>query len=94
MLKQVGSIVRGLIASEDGVRKQAILPVAWVGAVMMAAAVVLMPEKAQADTCWAAWHCNNHHSYWCKDSCAESCTGSSGWACLRYGSGPYRCKCL
>ena len=45
MLKQVGSIVRGLIASEDGVRKQAILPVAWVGAVMMAAAVVLMPEK-------------------------------------------------
>ena len=83
-----------VLASEDAVSKQAILPVAWVAAVLMAAAVVLMPEKAQAETCWAAWHCNNHHPYWCKEECRVSCSDTSGWACVRYGSGPYRCKCL
>ena len=94
MLKYVGGILRQFVTSEDGVSQQAILPVAWVGAVLMAAAVVLgMPDKAHADVCWADWGCDNYHAYWCQGECADtSCTGG-GWACVRYGSGPYRCKC-
>ncbi len=95
MLRRIRSVVGGFIANEDGVRKQAILPVAWVAAVLMAGAVVLsMPEDAQADTCWGAWGCNSHHAYWCKDDCDASPCDGGGWACVRLGSSPYyRCKC-
>ena len=96
MLKRIGNLVGGFIASEDGVRKQAILPVAWVGAVMMAAAVVLsMPEKAHASVCWARWGCENHSTYWCKGICDQECPSEiTGWTCTRYGSAPkWRCKC-
>ena len=96
MLKQVFRFLVGFIASEDGVRKQAILPVAWVGAVLMAAAVVLsMPEKAHADYCWTAWDCDldTTPKIDCDDWCEDECyTYSSG--CVPYGSsGRYRCRC-
>ncbi len=94
-LKQVRSFLVGFIASEEGVKKQALLPVAWVGAVLMAAAVVLsMPEKAHASVCWGAWHCDSESAYFCKGNCQNVCPSqNSGWDCVRYGSGPYRCKC-
>ncbi len=77
------------------VKKQAILPVAWVGAVLMATAVVLsMPDKAQANTCWLNWGCNNAHPYWCKSICQGNDACGDGWACAKYGSAGYRCKCF
>ncbi len=93
MLKKFRDLVGGFVASEDAVRKQAILPLAWVGAVMMAAAVVVsMPEKAHADYCWAAW-CYNTSPSICTSSCNTSCySWSSG--CVPYGSsGLKRCRC-
>ena len=61
MLMQTFRFLVGFIASEQGVKKQAILPVAWVAAVMMAGAVVLsLPEKAQADTCWLGTCAGQH----------------------------------
>lgn len=95
MLKQIRS-VGGFIASEDGLRKRAILPVAWVAAVMMAGAVVLsMPEKAHADVCWASWDCDRQAAYWCQGRCKSECREQiSGWDCARYASAPrWRCKC-
>ena len=95
MLRRARSFLGGFIANENGVKKQAILPVAWVAAVMMAAAVVLsMPEKAQAGSCWTTIGCAGQNASYCQSVCTGSggC-GGSGWACLRYGSGPYRCKC-
>ena len=85
-----------VLASEDAVSKRSILPVAWVGAVMMAAAIVLsMPEKAHADYCWTAWDCDLDTTpkidcgWWCEEKCY---TYSSG--CVKYGSsGRYRCRC-
>ena len=95
MLKQIRSMLGGFIASEDGVRKQAMLPVAWVAAVMMAAAFVLsMPERAHADYCWSSqWDCYNVSPSPCPSTCAKDCrTYSSG--CHLYGSsGLYRCRC-
>ena len=89
MLKHVRSVLGGFIANEDGIKKQAILPVAWVGAVMMAAAVVVsMPDKAHADYCWAAWGCCN-----CVSSCAEQCYASYSGCHLYGSSGLYRCRC-
>ena len=96
MLMQVYRFLVGFIASEEGVKKQAILPVAWVAAVMMAAAVVLsMPEKAHAGYCWTAWDCDLDTTpaidcgWWCGNKCY---TYSSG--CVPYGSsGRYRCRC-
>lgn len=84
-----------VLASEDTVAKRSILPVAWVGAVLMAAAVVLsMPDKAQADTCWGAWGCANQHPYFCQSDCQNSWCGD-GWACVQIGSSGYsRCKCF
>ncbi len=93
MLKQVRSLLGGFIASEDVGRKQAILPVAWVGAVMMAAAVVLsMPAKADA-YCWVAVDCYNVSPSPCPYVCGKYCkVYSSG--CVQYGSsGTYRCRC-
>lgn len=82
--------------SEEGVKTQAILPVAWVAAVLMVGAVVLnMPDKAQASTyCWAAWCPNTspavNWNYECKRSCAPKNWGT----CLNYGSsGKKRCRC-
>ena len=40
MFRQISSFLVGFVASEEGVKKQAILPVAWVGAVLMAGALV------------------------------------------------------
>ena len=93
MLKQVRSFLVSFIASEEGVKKQAILPVAWVGAVMMAAAVVLsMPAKADA-YCWVDVDCHNVSPSPCPSECGDKCyTYSSG--CHLYGSsGTYRCRC-
>ena len=83
-----------VLASEDTGAKRSMLPVAWVGAVMMAAAVVLgMPAKAHAGVCWADWGCDTKPAYFCKGQCNCWCEGTTAWACVRYGSGPYRCKC-
>ena len=85
-----------VLASEDTGAKRSMLPVAWVGAVLMAAAVVLgMPEEAHADYCWSAWDCNLDTTpkidcdWWCDYECD---TYSAG--CVKYGSsGRYRCRC-
>ena len=93
MLKQMGRAVGGILASEDGVQKKAILPVAWVAAVMMAGAFVLsMPAKAHA-YCWVDVDCYNVSPSPCPYVCGEDCyTYSSG--CVQYGSsGTYRCRC-
>ena len=83
-----------VLASEDTGAKRSMLPVAWVGAVMMAAAVVLgMPEKAHAQTCWLDWGCDTKPAYFCQGRCQSECGSFSAWGCVRYGSGPYRCKC-
>ena len=85
-----------VLASEDTGAKRSMLPVAWVGAVMMAAAAVLgMPEKAHADVCYAEWDCDSKPAYFCQGSCQRDCREqNSGWDCVRYGSSPrYRCKC-
>ena len=51
-----------VLASEDTGAKGSMLPVAWVGAVMMAAAAVLgMPEKAHAGSCWTNVSCGGKH---------------------------------
>ena len=95
MLMQIFRFLVGFIASEEGVKKQAILPVAWVGAVLMATAVVLsMPDKAQANTCWLNWGCNNAHPYWCKSIFQGNDACGDGWACAKYGSAGCRCKCF
>ncbi len=86
----------GFIASEEGVKKQAILPVAWVSAVLMAGAVVLnMPDKAQASTyCWAAWCPNTSPAINCNDVCEDSSCATAWGTCLNYGSsGMKRCRC-
>ena len=96
MFMKMRTFLVGFIASEEGVRKQTILPVAWVAAVMMAAAIVLsMPDKAHADVCYAAWNCDSREAYFCQGECEDDCDEyNSGWACVRYGSSPkYRCKC-
>ena len=96
MFIKMRTFLVGFIASEEGVRKQTILPVAWVAAVMMAAAIVLsMPDKAHADVCWADWGCDSEPAYFCDGNCEDKCGEdyNSGWDCVRYGSGPYRCKC-
>ena len=93
MLRRMRSFL-GVIASEDGLQKQSILPVAWVGAVLMAAAVVLsMPEKAHA-VCYAGWDCEDLASTsYCPTTCQATC-GTSYDACVQYGStGRYRCRC-
>ena len=95
MLMQVYRFLVGFIASEEGVKKQAILPVAWVAAVMMAGAVVLsMPDKAQANTCWLNWGCDSADAYWCQPICGGNDACGDGWACAKYGSAGYRCKCF
>ena len=98
MLRRMRSFLGSFIASEEGVKKQAILPVAWVGAVLMAGAVVLsMPDKAQAGTyCWASWCPNTspavNCNYVCKNS--SSCPQKNWGTCLNYGSsGQKRCRC-
>ena len=72
LIRSVMFVIRramSVLASEDAVSKQAILPVAWVGAVLMAGAVVLsMPDKAHADTCWLD-PCGGKHPYFCKEIC-------------------------
>ncbi len=97
MLKRFRNLVGGFIASEDGVRQQAILPVAWVGAVMMAGAVVLnMPDKAQASTyCWAGGCPNTSPAVNCNYECQNSSSCEQNWGtCLYYGSsGLKRCRC-
>ena len=96
MLHQVIRVLRSFLTSEEGVRKQAILPVAWVGAVLMAGAVVLsMPDKAQASTyCWAAWCPNTSPSVNCNYECRRSCPQKHWGTCLNYGSsGMKRCRC-
>ena len=94
MSHDVIGVLRSFVASEEGVRKQAILPVAWVGAVLMAGAVLLsMPTKADASTCWAAWCPNTSPSVNCPQSCQSSC-GQIYGTCTSYGSsGQKRCKC-
>ena len=96
MLKQVRSLLGGFVASEDGVRKQAILPVAWVGAVMMTAAAVLsMPQAAQAGSCWTSVNCAGQNAYYCQSVCTGSggC-GGTGWSCSDFpGTCEKRCKC-
>ena len=93
MLKYVGGILRQFVTSEDGVSQQAILPVAWVAAVMMAAAVVVsMPEKAQAGTCWTG-NCAGQHAYYCKDICDDVCSATA-WSCKTYpGTLQKKCFC-
>ena len=97
LFMRIRTFLVGFIASEEGVQKQAILPVAWVAAVMMAAAVVWsMPDKADAShVCWGKWHCDQEAAYFCQSDCYDGCGEDyrNGWACVRYGSGPYRCKC-
>ncbi len=96
MLHQVIRVLRSFLTSEEGVRKQAILPVAWVGAVLMAGAVVLsIPDTAQASTyCWAAWCPNTSPSINCNTVCANSCPQKPWGTCLNYGSsGKKRCRC-
>ena len=96
MLMQVFRFLVAFIASEEGVKKQAILPVAWVGAVMMTAAVVLsMPDKAQASTyCWAAWCPNTSPAINCNTACQAVCSPKNWGTCLNYGSsGMKRCRC-
>ncbi len=95
MFMQIRTFLVGFIASEEGLKKQAILPVAWVGAVLMAAAVVLnMPDKAQASTyCWAAWCPDTSPAVNCNNACEDSCDIAWG-TCLYYGSsGQKRCRC-
>ena len=96
MLKQIRSMLGGFIASEDGVRKQAILPVAWVAAVLMAGAVVLsIPEKAHAGSCWTSIGCAGQNAYYCQSVCSGSggC-GGTGWSCTPFpGTLVKRCKC-
>ena len=99
MLRSVMFVIRramSVLASEDAVSKQAILPVAWVAAVLMAAAVVLnMPDKAQASTyCWAAWCPNTSPAINCNDACEDSCAPKNWGTCLNYGSSRFkRCRC-
>ena len=96
MLHQVIRILRSFLTSEEGVKKQAILPVAWVGAVLMAGAVVLsMPDKAQASTyCWADWCPNTSPSVNCNTSCQNNCPTKPWGTCLNYGSSEMkRCRC-
>ena len=97
MLMQVFRFLVAFIASEEGVKKQAILPLAWVGAVMMTAAVVLsMPDKAQASTyCWAAWCPNTSPAVNCNYVCQNSTSCTQNWGtCLNYGSsGLKQCRC-
>ena len=100
LIRSVMLVIRramSVLASEDAVSKQAILPVAWVAAAMMAATVVLsMPDKAEAGTCWTAWGCNTQPAYWCSQFCnSDNSPCGDGWACVRWGSSPYyRCKCI
>ena len=99
VIRSVMFVIRravSVLASEDAVSKRSILPVAWVGAVMMAATIVLsMPQKAHADYCWSVWDCDLDTTpkidcdWWCDHEC-DTC--SSG--CVKYGSsGRYRCRC-
>ena len=93
---QIRTFLVGFIASEEGVQTQAILPVAWVAAVLMVGAVVLnMPDKAQASTyCWAAWCPNTSPAINCNDECKRDCPGKNWGTCLNYGSsGKKRCRC-
>ena len=94
MFRQISSFLVGFVASEEGVKKQAILPVAWVGAVLMAGAVVLgMPEKAHADTCWLD-PCGGKHPYFCKDICFRGCEEATAWWCRPFpGTLERRCFC-
>ena len=95
MLRQIRSVLGGFITNEEGVREQSMLPVAWVGGVMMIAAVVLsMPEKAHAGICWTSTACQNQHPYYCQSVCAGSPCHASGWSCTPFpGTLQYRCKC-
>ena len=96
MLHQGIRVLRSFLTSEEGVTKQAILPVAWVGAVLMAGAVVLsMPDKAQASTyCWAGGCPNTSPSVNCNIACQNSCPQQPWGTCLNYGSsGLKRCRC-
>ena len=96
MLHQGIRVLRSFLTSEEGVRKQAILPVAWVGAVLMAGAVVLsMPDKAQASSyCWAAWCPNTSPSVNCNNVCQSSSCNTAWGTCVNYGSsGLKRCRC-
>ena len=84
-----------VLASEDTGAKGSMLPVAWVGAVMMAAAAVLgMPEKAHAGSCWTNVSCGGKHPYYCKDKCGSAVCNGSGWAFRPFpGTLEYRCWC-
>ena len=96
MFMKIRAFLVGFIASEEGVQKQAILPVAWVAAVLMAGAVVLnMPDKAQASTyCWAAWCPNTSPAVNCNTACQSNCFPKNWGTCLNYGSsGQKRCRC-
>ncbi len=93
---KIRAFLVGFIASEEGVKTQAILPVAWVAAVMMVGAVVLnMPDKAQASTyCWADWCPDTTPAVNCNDACKDSCNPKNWGTCLNYGSsGMKRCRC-
>ena len=96
MFMKIRTFLVGFIASEEGVRKQGILPVAWVAAVIMAAAVVFsMPEKAHAGSCWTTTSCGGQSAYFCQSVCQNgfNCNGSA-WACRPYpGTLQYRCYC-
>ena len=83
-----------VLASEDTGAKGSMLPVAWVGAVMMAAAVVLgMPAKAHAETCWLG-SCAGKHPYYCKQECQKYCCGTTAWVCRPFpGTLERRCYC-
>ena len=99
MLRSVMFVIRramSVLASEDAVSKRSILPVAWVAAAMMAAAVVLnMPDKAQASTyCWASWGPNTSPAINCNSACLSSSCATAWGTCLYYGSSRFkRCRC-
>ena len=95
LFMRIRTFLVGFIASEEGVQKQAILPVAWVGAVLMAGAVVLsMPDRAQASTCWAGWCPNTTPAINCNNACQQSSCNTQWGTCLYYGSsGMKRCRC-